>query len=361
MEIDLIDDLYSFDNLKANWEEVYYNDKYATIFQSWSWLRGWIETVTNPWLIICVRPKFSSSYVGFFPLIFQFQKRNRGRKVKILTFWGNPSAEHTGIVCTTEFFESIFNKVSQFIQKKIKWDMIQISNALDPRIENLIDFFNNKRFVIKELNPTACPYIVLPDSLERYYMENLTSKSRRNIRKAMKNTLGQKEFKMTTLENNDFNSQVRVVRELWIRKWGEPKHDQNKFLNVYKRCFDDNRLLVTVFWNDIEPIAGLTAFADHLKKSFVAYSMSFDQNYSNLSPGTAILAYSIDYAIQNGFLEYDFGRGDEGYKFSTFGAENRFNKNYIIERVNIGTKLIPQIKKVKDPIKNFKGREYAKF
>ena len=167
MEIDLIDDLYSFDNLKANWEEVYYNDKYATIFQSWSWLRGWIETVTNPWLIICVRPKFSSSYVVFFPLIFQFQKRNRGRKVKILTFWGNPSAEHTGIVCTTEFFESIFNKVSQFIQKKIKWDMVQISNAFDPRIENFIDFFSNNKFAIKELDPTVCPYIILPESWDR--------------------------------------------------------------------------------------------------------------------------------------------------------------------------------------------------
>ena len=107
-------------------------------------------------------------------------------------------------------------------------------------------------------------------------------------------------------------------------------------------------------WNGLKPIAGLTAFVDHLKKSFVAYSMAFDQNYSNLSPGTTILAHSIDYAIQNGFLEYDFGRGDEGYKFSTFGAENRFNKNYIIERVNIGAKLIPQIKKDKDLIKNLK-------
>ena len=361
MEIDVIDDLSDFDNLKANWEEVYYNDKYATIFQSWSWLRGWIETVTNPWLIICVRPKLSSSYVSFFPLIFQFPKRKRGRAVKILTFWGNPSAEHTGIVCTTEFFESIFNKVSQFIQKKIKWDMIQISNALDPRIENFIDFFNNKRFVIKELNPTSCPYIILPESWDRYFEENVTRKSRRNIRRAMKKTLDQKEFKMTTLENNDLNSQVQAVRQLWIRKWGEPKHDQNKFLNVYKRCFEDSRLVVNVFWNDIQPIAGLTAFTDHLKKSFVLYSTAFDRNYSKLSPGTAIIAHSIDYAIQNGLLEYDFGRGDEGYKIRIFGAEKRINKNYIIERVNIGAKLIPQIKKVKDLVKNFKDREHAKF
>jgi hypothetical protein len=38
MEIDVIDDRHSFDNLKANWDEVYNNDNKATIFQSWAWL-----------------------------------------------------------------------------------------------------------------------------------------------------------------------------------------------------------------------------------------------------------------------------------------------------------------------------------
>jgi CelD/BcsL family acetyltransferase involved in cellulose biosynthesis len=356
MEIDVIDDRHSFDNLKANWDEVYNNDNKATIFQSWAWLRGWVETISSPWLIICVRSKSSSSYVGFFPLILQAMKKNRVTTFKTLTFWGNPSAEHTGVVCIPEFFDSVSKKVSQFIQNRMKWHRIQISDALDPRIEDFVAFFDKKRFAIQELEPTLCPYIALPESWERFLMKNLTGNSRKNIRKALNKAHGLKEFHMTTLEDNDFTSQIESVRQLWEKKWGEPKHNKNKFLNVYRRCFDDKRLIVNVFWIGTNPIAGLTAFVDHKKKHFVAYSTGFDPNFSSLSPGTAIIAHSIDYAIQNGFLEYDLGRGDEKYKYTIFGAENRFNRNYVIDRISIGEKLIPQTKIVKNMIRKIINR-----
>lgn len=56
-----------------------------------------------------------------------------------------------------------------------------------------------------------------------------------------------------------------------------------------------------------------------------------DDKFTKLSPGAVMFGYSIRYAIENGFKIYDFGPGDEKYKFS-FGTKERFDKNIIIQR-----------------------------
>ena len=46
------------------------------------------------------------------------------------------------------------------------------------------------------------------------------------------------------------------------------------------------------------------------------YQSGFDPVWAKFSPGTVLFSLSIQDAIENGMLEYDFLQGDEPYKFN---------------------------------------------
>jgi CelD/BcsL family acetyltransferase involved in cellulose biosynthesis len=51
-----------------------------------------------------------------------------------------------------------------------------------------------------------------------------------------------------------------------------------------------------------------------------------------------MVGHTIRYAIENGFEVYDFGGGDESYKYS-FGAQERFAKSISIHRLGLKRQL----------------------
>jgi hypothetical protein len=134
------------------------------------------------------------------------------------------------------------------------------------------------------------------------------------------------------LGDRGLEQQVQTLRDLWISRWGPPKHDLNKFFSIYKNTHAANRLWLDIFWDGDTPMSGLSAFWDKDKKIFVAYSMAYSDAYSDFSPGISIFAHSIKFAIENGCREYDNGRGDEKYKRGALGAQERYNRNLLIRK-----------------------------
>ena len=90
-----------------------------------------------------------------------------------------------------------------------------------------------------------------------------------------------------------------------------------------------------IIWSGAEPVSASVAFVDHQKKRLYDYIGGWDEEFAKLSPGATINALGIKYAVENGFEIYDFLRGSEEYKYSSFGAVDRFNRNVVIERKSL--------------------------
>jgi len=58
------------------------------------------------------------------------------------------------------------------------------------------------------------------------------------------------------------------------------------------------------------------------KNRLWGYNSGVDRSFMELSPGWVLLAYTLQWASDNGRAEFDFMRGDEEYKYR-FGAVNR--------------------------------------
>ncbi|MGB4595586.1 MAG: GNAT family N-acetyltransferase, partial [Anaerolineaceae bacterium] len=57
-------------------------------------------------------------------------------------------------------------------------------------------------------------------------------------------------------------------------------------------------------------------------RKLLVYNSAWNPKFSQLSPGWVLLAYLLQWAIENGFSEVDMMRGDENYKYK-FGGVDR--------------------------------------
>jgi CelD/BcsL family acetyltransferase involved in cellulose biosynthesis len=333
MQVQVINTIQQFANLKKTWDRLYAADPNATIFVSWAWLRGWIENLNAPWLVLCTRPDKNSPYVGFLPL---FQKNVGKSKIHLfreLHMGGNPWSDHTGFVCEPAHEENAIKSLTTYMQHRMKWEWFHMANVFDPRLNFFLKHFSSKRFDIQESDSTSCPYLTLPETWDRYLEGTLGPNMRRSIRKSLRNMDKLPNFHITCHQNGDFESNVETLCRL---SWGpRPEVISWRFRMVLPRlhfCSEEGSLWLKIFWDGQTPISALAGFIDRQKKTFSAFNTGYDSRYSKLSPGTAIIAYSIRDAIQSGFKVYDFLRGSEAYKVINFGAKEGFNRNIMITR-----------------------------
>ena len=348
MLISVIDDIEQFDQLKTAWEKVYDLDKDAQIFLSWSWLRGWLEVNAQEWLILALQTESNSPYVAFFPISIRSFKFGRVTLYRVLHTAGDPLADHRGFVCLPEYEEEAIHSFAVYIQQNLKWDSFQIKNILGSRLNVFLQHFRQNQFNIEPIQENPCSYIPLPNNWEEYLKKFLGSKARKNVRHALRQVEKQSNIHLEETDSENFTTQVDALLKLMqMQRGSQPEDLLNMYFKTLDRCVSDNRLWLSVLWDGTKPIAATGMFIDREKKRAYGYMTGYNAEYSKLSPGKVMMAYSIKKAIENQFQIYDFLRGEEDYKFSFFGAEKYYNTRCKINRKTLKTNFIKTLKQMK--------------
>ncbi|MBN1227625.1 MAG: GNAT family N-acetyltransferase, partial [Deltaproteobacteria bacterium] len=154
----------------------------------------------------------------------------------------------------------------------------------------------------------------LPDSSDTL-MKSFKAKLRSQIKKPIKEGLLSKVGGLELLD--DFYK----VFSINMRDLGSPVHSKKLIQNVLKE-FSEKSKIVMVYKDD-QPIAGsiIIGFKDTLENPWA----SALRKYSRLSPNMLLYWTMLEYACDQGFQYFDFGRSspDEGtYKFKEqWGAD----------------------------------------
>ena len=110
---------------------------------------------------------------------------------------------------------------------------------------------------------------------------------------------------------------------------------------MLRHSFDAGALFLPVLWQGDRPICALASLVDARKRSFLFFITGRDQTFDGPLSGLVLHAHSIRHAIRNGFVTYDFLRGNETYKYS-FGVEERRIESFVLsrkDRKNLGSIL----------------------
>jgi len=339
MHIDIINTIEQFEKLKKNWDDVYSADPNTTIFTSWAWLRGWIESTSYDWSIITVKPNSISPCIAFMPIGIHSIRKFKFYYIRMLFMGGYPWSDHEGFVCLPEYVDKAIPAFANYIQKNIKWDTFIMQNVFDPRLDLFLKYISPKKFEVLELDSTSCPYVLLPDNWNQYLQKSISSTTRKNLKYYTKKIESFNEFRVIHAQADNLDNQIETLLTFYQTRWGPKSKDiLNSYITLFRRCFENNILWLTTIMDGTTPIAGLAAFLDHKMKIFTNYTPVFNNKFEKQSPGKVMIGYSIRYAIENGFRIYDFGAGNEEYKFS-FGTAERFNKNVNIIRKTFKMKL----------------------
>ncbi|MDJ0736805.1 MAG: GNAT family N-acetyltransferase [Nostocaceae cyanobacterium] len=355
MQVTLINDFENLKQIRVNWEAIYESDPQAQFFLSWVWLYGWfhIKDKSDPWFVLAAKPDQNSSYVAFFPLGMKTNEKQGDEFSRELYMGGNSMADYTGFICLPEYEEEVIHAFASYIQEKLgwlKWSVFHIKNILetDQRMylfakilaDNGLETYEYKLANKDNIDNYCCPYISLPEDWEEYLQNYLSANTRQKLRRFLRKIDNSDEFQITHVNADNLEQHIHILLNLWQSRWKYRKGEETtqmflKFLYaMLHHCFDNNCLYLPVLWHRDVPLAAIANFIDHNKKTLSFYVAGRDHTFNNPPPGIVLHAYSIRYAIQNGFKIYDFLRGNENYKFS-FAYQKRFIKHIFLKRKNV--------------------------
>lgn len=344
MIVDLIDDTHTFATLRENWNDIYEVDTQATVFSSWGWLRGWIESTQFHWLLLAARPSHQPHYVGFLLL---FEAPGTG----VLSLGGVPESDHTGLLCAPEHEGAVIEALAGFIQKKLRWERFRLRDVFDKRLKEMLVHFSRFSYLLDENDKTPCPFLKLPDDWDAYLLANLSKRRRKHVRRALRNVESDERFRFEQPNEASLEQYIQILIALWKNRWqrSDPRLF-NFFRCIIPSCYEDNSLHALTLWHLDQPIGAKLAFIDRKHGNIGFYNGGWDRSYARLSPSVVMFAYNIRYAIENGFRACDFLRGAEPYKMK-LGATFRYNQNFVITRDTLKRKIRGRLSKIKRTLK----------
>jgi tetratricopeptide (TPR) repeat protein len=362
IKIDIIDNFETFQAIKNNWESVYKADIYAQLFLSWIWFSGmlqWYKKSNQSWLILAAKSSTNTSeYVGFFPLLIAIDEHPSGGFYSKLSMAGVADSEHIGFICLPEYEEAVSFAFAKFIkQQQEEWSIFEVDNILatDGRMSLLLKEFSGEDFELQEhfhtndfdnIDNNIVPYISLPSSFEEYLQNVVSSNTRQKIRRFLRRIEGSNEFHLTHVNADNLELHLEILSELWKLNWeGRKGSDRcrkilDKINFTLRNCFSHQCLYLPVLWQGDKPLGAIANLMDFSHKTMLFFITGRDDTVKNIAPGNILHAYSIKYAIDNGFKVYDFLMGNEAYKFS-FGASSRQIKIVAIQRQNLNKQNQP--------------------
>lgn len=356
MRVEVIETMPSFERLERDWNAVYDADPDAQLFLSFRWLAGWLEWISGPWFVLAARASEAAEapYVAFLPLRLSVKASDTSFHNE-LNMAGNFAADYTGILCRPGFEHLAIPAFARHL-KQMRWARLNLENARisDARYRLLAAHFPKANFQIDQISRVGkvdgidnalCPFAALPPDWNAY-LDSLSANTRQKIRRLMKQIEGSDEYRITLATPETIERDLDTLLRFWEIKWTPRKGDLVKSLvrsnrAMLTRSFRSDLLYLPTFWKGDQPVAALATLIDRRKGSFLFYMTGRDETFDGPSPGLVLHAHSIRYAIENGFTEYDFLRGNETYKYS-FGVKERRIRCVVIgtrNGRNLGGKL----------------------
>lgn len=343
MDVRVVTDLAGFDALRSDWDRLFQVDPEATVHRSWAWMKAWAATTELTWRVLCAVQASSGDCVGLFPIALQKDDvpGANGMRTKTVLFpGGHPLAAHTGFLCKPDCVKQVLRVWREYLTRHVTWDEFRLKDVLDSRLPEFIDGFRSFRFSVRSSDPTTCPTVTLPSRWEDYLSTNVGSETRKTYRKRFSRLERSAEITVCTASEETLDECLDALLTLWQLRWGQqPLKFVTAVKSILSSCFENGLLHLRVMRAHGTPIAAVAVYMDPHHKTAQCFMSGYDDAFSRLSPGNMLIFDSVNAAIDLGMSEYNFGRGPQNYKYSVFGARDKYNSNVTVLRVGVAKKL----------------------
>jgi CelD/BcsL family acetyltransferase involved in cellulose biosynthesis len=196
-----------------------------------------------------------------------------------------------------------------------------------------------------ETDNLICPHVSLPDDFETYLQSGVSANTRQRYRRFQRKFFTNGDYHFSHCDESSFDKDVAILMGFWKQKWA-PEKGRSKsnsvaanFEKVLKAAFETEALFLPVLWRGDTPLAALGHVMDPKNGAMHFIIAGRDEAAEEAFIGAALHFHSIECAILLGCQYYDFGHGDEDYKFS-YGAERTKVEYFSIKRPDAGSEMV---------------------
>ncbi len=333
MTVECIERIEAFEGVRDAFESVYERDPYRTVFVSWPWLRGYFASMGRRWSVLALRD--GERYIAFCPLVVSGGEIGAIRISRELALGAYPTADYSGLLIGAEE-DAALEAFARSIDA-MAWDTFRANNLRDPRVARLVSLLGCGNDVTQE-PPNACRFVSLPSTWSEYVAQH------RNGKPALRYVLRRREawHHASFVEADDatIDRDIEALLQLHHLRWrSNLRKARRTYGRLFREAYARGCCRVAVLWSgEKQPLAAQAAFVDSERRAWGVYMLAYDRSAPQHSPGIGMLALGLEHAIDQGFGEYDFLRGEEPYK-AQFGARSRWLENFVVRRRSLRSRV----------------------
>jgi CelD/BcsL family acetyltransferase involved in cellulose biosynthesis len=190
------------------------------------------------------------------------------------------------------------------------------------------------RLAVTVASDEVCPVAILCSSWEGY-LQMLTKKQRHEIRRKLRRAQDEAEWHWRTVRDEaGLERDLPVFFQLHEASAREKERFMTPAMRGYfgdlaRELLSRDWLRLSVFQRDGVDIAAVMAFV--YRGRYLLFNSGYDPAYAACSPGIAAVALTMQDAIAEKAVAFDFLSGNEPYKYQ-FGAANTYTSRVDVTR-----------------------------
>jgi CelD/BcsL family acetyltransferase involved in cellulose biosynthesis len=337
-----------FEEIKDKWIRLENEGDVPVIYQTYDWQRIWWQHYGySRRNLLLLGAYCKNDLVGIAPLfIDSLVIKKRVKLFDMINLVGARESDYTGLIFRQEFYPQVFESFAFYLSRHYPHCILYFTDLQEELFKKIKPFAHYYPGFISRKD-FLCPMVDCSSSWEDY--KSRLGKSTKKLLNRQRNKLnktGQLKIEMiTSYSEGDSNDLFKLHYQRWSMNPDEPSLSRlERFEKDIMKMLACKKYLRLMFLNhDGKRIAGLFMYDYHNIRHF--HKGGYSPDYSDLSPGTVLLAEAIKCAFESNINYFDLLRGEENYK-SHFTKDRLQCYSLIAARTYMRAKLFEIILKL---------------
>lgn len=359
-----------FNALAPLWNDLLQKSRFNSFFLTHEWQSIWWHNlgVGDLWIVAFTdsegNDRESESLVGIAPLYCYTATRGPHAGQNVLTLVGcTEVSDYLDLIIAQGWEDAVLQSFRNWLysNEAPNWQRLDLCNLPEDSLtyqripEILAEDTVSNAMAVNVSQEDVAPYFPLPATYEDYLQTLVSKKHRHEIRRKQRRIerestcefyiFGQDELaagpshRGEIAERESFCAEFEPAMDEFLRLQMASRDDKAEFMTDEMAqffrtmaCFMQQAGYLRLCFLRLDGVNAATLMAFEYDGRFWLYNSGYDPDiFASLSPGWAILAYTIQYTIAAGLKVYDFMQGDEEYKYR-FGGQDYKVMRVIVER-----------------------------
>ena len=323
LRFEWVTDAARFAQLRAGWNALGVSAIH-TVFLTYDWLSIWLEELAPHVELHVLTAWEGDRLVATLPLCAD-PTQDRGRRWAIMGV-GTLTPNHLDIIAEPDILDAVRAQfAAKLLEERANWDVLELDKipADSDTVEALTSAFGRAGLSTACSVSAVCPYADLPSTAEEY-----AAGRKKSIRKQIRGAVrwleekpGTRELTLADSVDAALGAQANLVRfhqARWKGKGYPGAFADPRVVGFHERMIAAAqeagylRMYSLVDENDVIAVS----YNYRVGPTVQGYLSSFDERWSEASPGLTIRIGVINESIHDGAAQFDFLEGTESYKAS---------------------------------------------